>query len=145
MGLWRVSYQKVEWSFLCCCIGPGVSSVLGEGEPCVPGVLFGAAEEPKVLFQGLICSFALSICLGVECHADVLVYLQDVTNFFGCLGCETGVSVTDDFFGDAVVWEDVLYVCVCNGPCVCCLVNGDKECGFGTIVIGDGEDAVISS
>jgi len=39
----------------------------------VPIVLLSAAEYPKVLFKGLVGSFAGSICLGVVGCADVLV------------------------------------------------------------------------
>jgi len=43
----------------------------------VPVVLLSATEHTKVLFEGLIGTFAGSVCLRVIGCADVLVNVQD--------------------------------------------------------------------
>jgi len=43
----------------------------------VPVVLLSATEYGKVLFEGLVSSFAGSICLRVIGCADVLADIQD--------------------------------------------------------------------
>jgi len=43
----------------------------------VPVVLLSATEYTKVLFKGLVRSFAGSVCLRVISCADVLVNVQD--------------------------------------------------------------------
>jgi len=43
----------------------------------VPVVLLSAAEYSKVLFEGLVGSFAGSVCLRVIGCADVLADVQD--------------------------------------------------------------------
>ena len=43
----------------------------------MPVVLLGATEYAKVLFKGLVGSFAGSICLRVVGCADVLTDIQD--------------------------------------------------------------------
>jgi len=43
----------------------------------MPVVLLSAAEHLKVLFKGLVSSFAGSVCLRVIGCADVLVNVQD--------------------------------------------------------------------
>ena len=50
--------------------------VLGNCQPVVPVVLVGATEDPEVLFQGLVSSFALSIGLRMVCGAYVLLDSQ---------------------------------------------------------------------
>jgi len=45
----------------------------------VPVVLLSTAEYMKVLFKGLVSSFAGSICLRMIGCADVLVDVQDAT------------------------------------------------------------------
>ena len=47
----------------------------------MPVVLLGATEYTKVLFKGLIGTFAGSICLRVIGCADVLVDVQDAAEF----------------------------------------------------------------
>jgi len=44
----------------------------------VPVVLLSATEYAKVLFEGLVSSFAGSVCLRVVGCADVLVDVQDM-------------------------------------------------------------------
>jgi len=44
----------------------------------MPVVFLSATEYAKVLFEGLVSSFAGSICLRVIGCADVLVDIQDV-------------------------------------------------------------------
>jgi len=45
----------------------------------VPVILLSATEYAKVLFQGLVSSFAGSVCLRIIGCADVLVDVQDAT------------------------------------------------------------------
>jgi len=45
----------------------------------MPVVLLSATEYAKVLFKGLVSSFAGSVCLRVIGCADVLADVQDVT------------------------------------------------------------------
>ena len=63
----------------------------------------------------------------MECCADILIDVKHSAYFFGRLRGEPGISVTDDLSGDAVVWEDVLHIGVCDGPGVSCFVDGNKE------------------
>jgi len=47
----------------------------------MPVVLLSAAEYSEVLFEGLVGTFAGSVCLRVICCADVLVNIQDAAEF----------------------------------------------------------------
>jgi len=47
----------------------------------MPVVLLSTTEYPKVLFKGLVGSFAGSVCLRVIGCADVLADVQDATWF----------------------------------------------------------------
>ena len=42
--------------------------------------------------------------------ADVLMNSELLAQFFRKLGCESGIAVTDDFSGYAVMWEDVFCI-----------------------------------
>ena len=53
-------------------VGPGIVYVLGQGEPSAPGGLVVVNEDAEVLFEPLVCSFELAICLGVVGEADIL-------------------------------------------------------------------------
>jgi len=43
----------------------------------VPVVLLSATEYVEILFEGLVSTFASSVCLRVVSCADVLVDIQD--------------------------------------------------------------------
>ena len=73
MYLWGVSYQQVEWCFLCRGGWPRVLCILGEGEPFMPVVLLCPTEDAQILFESLIGSLTSSIGLRVIRCADVLM------------------------------------------------------------------------
>jgi len=74
----------------------------------VPVVLLSATEYTEVLFEGLVSSFAGSVCLRVIGCADVLLDIQDATEFRGELGYEADVAVRDYLVGYAIVRDDVV-------------------------------------
>ena len=47
----------------------------------MPVILLSAAEYSKILFEGLVGTFASSVCLRVIGRADVLFDVQDATEF----------------------------------------------------------------
>ena len=47
----------------------------------MPVILLCATEDPEVLFQGLIGSFARSVGLGMVCCAHVLFDMKKLTKF----------------------------------------------------------------
>ena len=59
----------------------------------MPVILLCAAEDPQVLFKGLICSFASSIGLRVICCTDVLMDVQKAAKFCSKFRCEMDISV----------------------------------------------------
>ena len=53
-------------------------------------------DNVKVLFEGLVSPLALSVCLWVVSHADVLFDSQELAEFVCEVAHELGVSVQDD-------------------------------------------------
>src|SRR6266436_1608235 len=84
--------------------------VLGEGEPLGPVGLCSVSEYPEVLFQPLVGSFGLSVHLGVIGGTDVLFNVQVSAEFPHGGGRESGVSVGDDFPGEAVMGKHVFAI-----------------------------------
>ena len=64
-------------------------------------------KDAKVLFQSLVCTFGLSVGLGVISCADVLRDSQGAAEFSGECGCEMGVSIGNDACGESVMWKYV--------------------------------------
>ena len=54
-----------------------------------------AAEDVKVLFQPLVGTFRLTVCLGVVCGADVLFDVKEFAEFLCEGGGEAWVLVGD--------------------------------------------------
>ena len=73
----------------------------------MPVVLLRSTEDTQILLKGLIGSFASSIGLRVICCTDVLMDIEKAAEFCGKFGCETDISVRNDFAGDAVVRNHV--------------------------------------
>ena len=81
MYLRGVSYEQVEWCFLCCCRGPRVLGILSKWKPCMPIVLLIATEDAQILFKGLVGALTCSIGLRVICCADVLLDIEKMAEF----------------------------------------------------------------
>ena len=69
-----------------------------------------SADNAEVLFEGLVCSFALSICLQMVSRANVLFDSQESAEFSCEVAREPGVSVRNDLLWKSVVWDDLLRV-----------------------------------
>ena len=74
----------------------------------MPVVLLSATEYTKILFKGLIGSFAGSIRLRVISCTDVLADVQDAAEFCQEFGYKADVSVRDYLVRYAVVRDDVV-------------------------------------
>src|SRR6266446_5515083 len=71
--VWNVSHDQFERGLPGCCAWPGIVCVLGEWEPFSPVGLCSVSEYLEVLFQPLVGSFGLTVCLGVVGGTDVLL------------------------------------------------------------------------
>ena len=71
----RGYFRGVGWS--------RVESVLRQWHPPCPIILLLITEYAEVGFESLVCSFRLSISLGMISHTDVLVYPCFIADFFG--------------------------------------------------------------
>ena len=65
-----------------------------------------------------------------------------MAKFFWKVRGEAGISVSDDFAGGAIVWEDMLNIEVGDGGGSGHFVAGNEDSGFRTVMIHDGEDAI---
>ena len=79
MRTWYVSHDIFERGLPCCIVGPHVVCVLHDWQPFVPIALRAVRVDLKELFDPLVTSFRLSICLWVIGRADVLLDVQDST------------------------------------------------------------------
>ena len=73
----------------------------------MPVVLLRSTEDAQILLEGLVGSLTSSIGLRVICRADVLMDIEETTEFCGKFGCETDISVRNDFAGNAVMRDHV--------------------------------------
>ena len=68
----------------------------GSGEELRPrGGVIGA-ENTEIDFKFLIGSFRLTICLGVVCHGQLHIILQEMGQFSGEDRGELGTSIRDE-------------------------------------------------
>jgi len=74
----------------------------------VPVVLLSATKYVKVLFKGLVSSFAGSIRLRVIGCADVLLDVQDAAKFRREFGYEMDITVRDYLVRYAIVRDDIV-------------------------------------
>ena len=95
-----------------------------------PGSLAVIYEDMEILFKPLVCAFRLAISLGVISGAYVLFDIQNTAKFSGELGSEVGVSISDDFAGGTIVWENMLDIEVGDIECSGCFVAGNEDGGF---------------
>ena len=93
----------------------------------MPSGLAVVDKDMEILFEPLICSFGLAISLGVVGGAYVLCDVENTAEFLRKTGCETGISVRDDFTGGAVVWKDMLDVEIGDSGGGGRFVAGDKN------------------
>jgi hypothetical protein len=78
---------------------PRVIGKLCNGEESTPVILSNVCKASEVSFNPLVHIFALSICLGVKCCAEILVDASGFTNGFGEVPSKSGVMIGDDTFG----------------------------------------------
>ena len=104
--------------------------ILSKWEPLVPSGLAVVDEDAEVLFKPLIRAFRLAISLGVVGRADVLFDIEDVAKFLWEVRSEVGISVSDNFAGSAVVWENMLDVELGNGGGGGRFVAGNENSSF---------------
>ena len=74
----------------------------------MPVVLLSATEYMKVLFEGLVSTFAGSVCLRVIGRADILFDVQDTTEFRREFRYEANIAVRYYLVRYAVVGNDVV-------------------------------------
>ena len=74
----------------------------------MPVVLLSATKYVKVLFKGLVSSFAGSIRLRVIGCADVLLDVQDAAKFRREFGYEMDITVRDYLVRYAIVRDDIV-------------------------------------
>jgi hypothetical protein len=98
------------WSVLSFIIFPKVVGKLCDREKSTPVILSGVGKASKVGFNLLVHMFALSICLGIECHADILIDASGFTHSFGEVPSESGVTIRDNTFGDSKQGEKMLEI-----------------------------------
>ena len=77
MSPWGVAHDEFKGGFGGGRVRPGVVYVLGEGKPSVPRGLAVVNENAEILFEPLICSFGLTVSLGVIGCAYVLCNIED--------------------------------------------------------------------
>src|SRR6266403_416902 len=70
--VWYVSHDQFEGGLSGRCVWPSVVCILGEWEPFSPVGLCSVPEYSEVLFQPLVGSFGLAVCLGMVGGADIL-------------------------------------------------------------------------
>ena len=70
-----------------------------------PVILLVVDNESEVGFDPLVVLFGLPICSGMISSGNVLCNPQYVAHFSGKLGCESGVSVTDNLVRESKVSE----------------------------------------
>ena len=93
-------------------------SVLRDWKPVTPIRLGTICINSEVLFYPLVASFRLAVGLRVISSTDVLFRSRYSAQFFGEVGGEPGVSVRDDFSGNAVVREHMFGVDACDAQSV---------------------------
>ena len=116
--------------------------ILGEWEPSVPSGLAVVDENAEILFKPLIRSFGLAVSLGVVGGTYVLRDIEDAAKLLWEVRSEAGISVSDNFAGSAIVWENMLDVELGNGGGGGRFVAGNEDSSFRAVVVGDSEDAV---
>ena len=94
---------------------PGIMYILSKWEPLMPSGLAVVDKDAEVLFKPLIRAFGLAVSLGVVGGAYVLFDIEDAAKFLWEVRSEAGISVSDNFVGSAVVWENMLDVELSNG------------------------------
>ena len=130
VGPWGVAHDKFKGGFGGSRIRPSIMYILSKWEPLVPSGLAVVDEDAEVLFKPLICAFGLAISLGVVGRADVLFDIEDVAKFLWEMRSEAGISVSNNFVGGAIVWENMLDVELSNGGGSGRLVAGNENSSF---------------
>ena len=92
----------------------------------MPVILLRSTEDTQILLKSLIGSFTSSIGLRVIRCADILMDIEKAAEFCGEFGCETDISVRNDFAGNAVMRDHV---------------SGVEQChSFGIDALGTGKE-----
>ena len=79
-----------------------VVSELGNREPTGPVILLEITVNAEVLFQGLVYSFCLSICLGMIAGSEVQVDSKECAKRTEKVGDKLGTSVRGDMRQNSV-------------------------------------------
>ena len=79
-----------------------VVSKLGNREPAGPVVLLEITVNAEVLFQGLVYSFCLTVCLGMVAGSEVQVDSEECAKRMEKVGDELGTSVRADMHQDSM-------------------------------------------
>ena len=103
------------------------------------------AVDAQYGFQHLIRSFRLTIGLWMIGRADVLFDIQLVAELPEELGGEACVAIRDNPLGDAGIREGVISKQPRDFLASHVFSARDQDDGFGTVMIGDGEDGVTPS
>jgi hypothetical protein len=86
----------------------GVVCKFCHGKPFFPIILMKVDECGKILFNGLVHAFCLSICLGMIGCGRILFSTEDCKKFFDIFRYELGVSVMDDLMGESMIAYDLI-------------------------------------
>ena len=127
---WGVAHDKFKGGFGGSRVRPGVMYVLGKWEPVVPSGLAVVDEDAEVLFKPLIRAFRLAVSLGVVGGAYILFDVKDAAKFLWEVRGKAGISVSDNFAGSAIVWENMLDVELGNGGGGGCFVKRNENSSF---------------
>ena len=87
-----------------------VVSELGNREPTGPVILLEITVNAEVLFQGLVYSFCLTVCLGMIAGSEVQTDSEECAKRTQKVGDELGTSVRGDMHRDSVFREYVLEI-----------------------------------
>ena len=79
-----------------------VVSELGNREPMGPVVLLEITVNAEVLFQGLVYSFCLTVCLGMIARSEVQADSEECAKRMEKVGDELGTSVRGDMRRNSV-------------------------------------------
>ena len=102
-----VSFVREEWRDSCSSAGGIIVRELCQGQEIGPVVLLVVAVNPKVLLQGLVGPFCLSVTFRVVTRCEVQLHVEHGPERVEKVGDEFGASVGSDMGRNSVFQEDV--------------------------------------
>ena len=102
-----VSFVHEERRDSCSSAGGVIVRELCQGQEIGPVVLLVIAVNPKVLLQGLVGPFCLTVAFGVVTQCEVELHVEHGPKRAEEMGDELGASVGSDMGRNSVLREDV--------------------------------------